>query len=117
MSLLSIPWCNCMKTAASENLPEDIPPYDMDHLMAEVMLFVDWFLPAVSDRDVGQVARGDYEAVWQETLAALATKRETLVLRDYHVDNLMWLPRSDRYRAMRAIGFPGTHFRAPERTI
>ena len=80
------------ETAASENLPEDIPPYDMDHLMAEVMLFVDWFLPAVSDRDVGQVARGDYEAVWQETLAALATKRETLVLRDYHVDNLMWLP-------------------------
>ena len=31
------------ETAASENLPEDIPPYDMDHLMAEVMLFVDWF--------------------------------------------------------------------------
>ena len=79
------------ETAAPENLPADIPPYDMDRLMAEVMLFVDWYVPAASDRNLGQVARGDYEAVWQETFAALASRRETLVLRDYHVDNLMWL--------------------------
>ena len=79
------------QTTAPENLPADIPSYDMDRLMAEVMLFVDWYVPTVSGRNLGQVARCDYEAVWQETFAALATKRETLVLRDYHVDNLMWL--------------------------
>ncbi len=79
------------ETAAPENLPAGIPPYDMKRLVGEVMLFVDWYLPAVSGRNLGQVARGDYEAVWHETFAAIATKRETLVLRDYHVDNLMWL--------------------------
>jgi len=78
--------------SSPETAPAGTPPYDMKKLMAEADILVDWFLPAVTGEEAGIVARGDYEAVWGESLAAVATRRETLVLRDFHVDNLMWLP-------------------------
>lgn len=78
--------------SSADSAPAEIPPYDLACLMAEAMLLVDWYLPAVTGVEIGGVARGDYEAVWREALAAVAGRRETLVLRDFHVDNLMWLP-------------------------
>lgn len=77
--------------ASADSAPADVPDYDLDKLITEAMLFVDWYLPAVTGEPVGSVARDDYEAVWREALAAAAHKRETIVLRDFHVDNLMWL--------------------------
>lgn len=78
--------------SSADRVPAGTPAYDMDRLMAEALLFADWYLPAVTGRSLGGVAHGDYEAVWREVFAEIAARRETLVLRDYHVDNLMWLP-------------------------
>lgn len=78
--------------SSPETAPAGTPPYNMERLMAETALLIDWFFPAVSGEEAGVVARGDYEAVWGESLAAVAHRRETLVLRDFHVDNMMWLP-------------------------
>ncbi len=77
--------------SSAKTAPPEIPPYDMETLLAEAMLFVDWYMPAVG-APVSDTVRKAYEAAWRTAFAGVAEKRETLVLRDYHVDNLMWLP-------------------------
>ncbi len=70
----------------------DLPPYDMATLMREVMLFVEWFAPVMRPNDDLTGFRTEYDRLWRAALSPVATKRDTLVLRDYHVDNLMLLP-------------------------
>ena len=68
------------------------PDYDMGVLLKELELFSDWFAPAVappgfSARDFAQ----GFFALWREALAPVASRFETLILRDFHIDNLMLL--------------------------
>ena len=65
------------------------PRYDMDLLMGEAALFIDWFVPAARGHGVAADERQAYLSAWRDVLAPLARKYETFVLRDYHVDNLM----------------------------
>lgn len=78
--------------SSADAVPAGTPAYDMDRLMAEVRLLPEWFLPTVSRTALSDKALAGYDAAWQQAFAEIAHRRETLVLRDYHVDNLMWLP-------------------------
>lgn len=74
-------------------IPEGLPSYDHPRLLAEAMLLFDWYLPAVMGRRGTVAAQREYVTVWLgNILPALSELPPTLVLRDYHVDNLMWLP-------------------------
>ncbi len=72
-----------------------LPAYDEERYLAEATLLTDWYLPALSGGDTDPAIRADYVAGWREVLAAAVSGPQTLVLRDYHVDNLMWLPERD----------------------
>ncbi|MFC3053607.1 aminoglycoside phosphotransferase family protein [Kordiimonas pumila] len=67
----------------------DVPPYDMAVYLREVNLFTEWFIPAVYGREVTAAEQTRWQEAWQAVLAPLASDRSSLVLRDYHVDNLM----------------------------
>lgn len=73
--------------------PSDLPPYDMALLLAETELLLDWRFPEVAGRPVGDAARRTWQDAWATVLQPVADARAVLVLRDYHVDNLIWLPR------------------------
>ena len=73
---------------AAEAVPEGLPPYDDKRFCDEAALLTDWFLPAMGAAPV-PAARDRYLALWRDALAAVSDAPETLVLRDYHVDNLM----------------------------
>ncbi len=81
--------------ASAENAPAGTLPYDMDRLLQEAMLLVEWYLPAVTGQPVAAADAATYADAWRQAFAGVAGRRETLVLRDYHVDNLMWLPKRD----------------------
>ncbi|MGB0551998.1 MAG: aminoglycoside phosphotransferase family protein [Alphaproteobacteria bacterium] len=74
--------------------PGDIPPYDDTQLLDEAALLVDWFLPALRGCETSDGLRREYLSLWRDVLALDHGVPATLVLRDYHVDNLMHL--SDR---------------------
>jgi hypothetical protein len=72
-----------------------VAAYDPDALLIEAELLIDWFLPAfgpaVSERD-----RESYRAAWADALRTVSQPpRPVWVLRDFHVDNLFWLPDRD----------------------
>ena len=73
------------RAAESRDTPE-IPPYDAEKLLGEAALLVDWYRP------LGSGLREEYLALWQAVLPDAVVSSPTLVLRDYHVDNLMLLP-------------------------
>ncbi|MFC4348011.1 aminoglycoside phosphotransferase family protein [Kordiimonas lipolytica] len=67
----------------------DVPPYDMAALLREAELFVDWFVPAFRGSEASKTEKQRYMDAWQGALKDVARVRSALVLRDYHVDNLM----------------------------
>ncbi|MGE0724035.1 MAG: aminoglycoside phosphotransferase family protein [Alphaproteobacteria bacterium] len=66
--------------------------YDLARMLDEATVMVDWFLPSATGHAPPPGLREDYLARWADVLAAAPLGPPTLVLRDYHVDNLMWLP-------------------------
>ena len=70
-----------------------LPPYDEARLLGEAALLVDWYLPAILGAPANSSLREEYLALWRAVLPqAVEPFAPTLVLRDFHVDNLMLLP-------------------------
>ncbi len=70
---------------------DDVPPYDAAVLEREAALLTDWWLPAVSG-DVSPDLRAEYLGLIAEATVDVEADRSALVLRDYHAENLLWLP-------------------------
>jgi N-acetylmuramate 1-kinase len=75
-----------LQQAAELRGTPEIPPYDIERLLVEAALLVDWYRPLESR------LREEYIALWRAVLPDAMVSPPTLVLRDYHVDNLMLLP-------------------------
>ena len=69
-----------------------IPPYDLDALLIEVELMLDWYLPHCGKSGLAASARGSFINAWKAVLAEVMLAPRTWVLRDFHSPNLMWLP-------------------------
>ena len=68
-----------------------VPPYDDALLTRELGLFPEWWARRQLAADDAFAA--EYHAHWTALLGRVRAVPETLVLRDYHVDNLMVLAR------------------------
>lgn len=82
-----------------------VPPYDDERLSNEAALLVDWYLPAVRGAPAAPGLREEYLALWRDTFAVARAAPGTLVLRDYHVDNLMLLGGRDGVAACGLLDF------------
>jgi N-acetylmuramate 1-kinase len=89
---------------AATGLPE-LPPYDEERLLAEAVLLVDWYMPAVLGKASSAALRDEYLSLWRALLPTAPTLPPTLVLRDFHIDNLMLLPDRPRVRACGLLDF------------
>ncbi|HLY46890.1 MAG TPA: phosphotransferase [Stellaceae bacterium] len=85
--------------------PPTLPLYDEARLLAEAALLADWYAPSVLGAALPAAAREDYLARWQAVLAQAALPSTTLVLRDFHVDNLMLLPGRPAVRGCGLLDF------------
>lgn len=79
----------------TQGLSTQLSPYDTARLLAEAVLLVDWYAPAALGARLPGAQRDEYLAAWRAILPQATLSADTLVLRDYHVDNLMLL--SDRH--------------------
>jgi aminoglycoside/choline kinase family phosphotransferase len=70
--------------------PSGLAVYDADRLQDEAMLLVDWTLPAIGIA-ADSAVRDSYRQAWHEVLPLAFGVAQGLVLRDFHVDNLMRL--------------------------
>ena len=94
-----------LQRAAGARDLRDLPPYDAARLLAEAALLVDWYMPATIGKPLGDGLRDEYLALWRAVLPLAELPADTLVLRDYHVDNLMLLPHRFGVRGCGLLDF------------
>ena len=69
----------------------ELPRYDIDALLIEAELLLDWYLPKLEAK-VSDAKRDSYRALWRDALLPVVGAAPTWVLRDFHSPNLLWLP-------------------------
>ena len=82
-----------------------LPAYDETRLLDETLLLPDWALPALRGTATAADARDSYIEAWHSVLPRTRTGPDCLVLRDYHVDNLMLLDGRDSIAACGLLDF------------
>lgn len=85
--------------------PGDLPAYDLDLLLTETDIFLDWRYAEAAGHEAPDEARQAWRDAWAACLTPVARDRSVLVLRDYHVDNLIWLPEREGLRRVGLLDF------------
>lgn len=70
-----------------------LPSYDDERLLTEALLLTDWYIPEMIGGTLTEAARQDYVRIWRNLIPSARRVPETIVLRDFHVDNLLRLDR------------------------
>lgn len=67
----------------------DLPRYDEGPLFMELEMFTDWFAPVIDPQIDVAAFRAEFLGLWRSALEPVVRQTDALVLRDFHVDNLM----------------------------
>jgi len=78
--------------------------YDEAALLAEMDLCHDWYAKDFG-REITADMRAEFTAVWQQVLPLLAAHPRGLALRDFHAENLFWLPAREATAKVGLIDF------------
>ena len=86
-----------MLSALHQRLPRDqlagLRDFDIDSAVAQVSRLLDWYWPAIHGGDPSAPIRNGFEAAWRAVLPSWNALPRSLVLFDFHVDNLLLLDR------------------------
>ncbi len=82
-----------------------IKNYDTAAMTDEISWFIDWYAPALWQRKVTADERAEFQTIVRGVFDSLPFIRPTLLLRDFHVDNFMWLPVRDGLRRCGILDF------------
>lgn len=90
------------------NLPQNslsLPPYNDELYLREISLFADWFMPQFLGMKKATDLRYEYMEIWQKILCSFPLKQNVFVHRDFHADNLMWLPERNNTKRVGLLDF------------
>ena len=82
-----------------------LPVYDIDAMMIEVELALDWYAPAIARGAPSSGARMQFLGLWREILSAPLAEPLTWTLRDYHSPNIHWLAERNGLSRLGLIDF------------
>ena len=89
----------------SQGRDHAIPPFDLEALLIEVELLVDWYVPHIVGSLMSASARAEFVNLWSECLTEVLAGPTTWTLRDYHSPNLIWLPDRQGIQRVGLIDF------------
>ena len=79
--------------------------YDTAALLAETDLLIEWFAPLALGRAMTDDEVAEHRKLWRTVLDSLGATRRVFVHRDYHAQNLLWLPARDGVARVGLIDF------------
>jgi len=91
--------------AVADDAAMPLLSYDPVALSEEVKLLTDWYLPEGLDAPVDSALENEFNTLWRGTLDRLTHREDVLILRDYHADNLLWLPERDGLARLGLLDF------------
>ncbi len=87
-------------------------PYDDLALVGETQLLLDWYAPHFGHA-VSAPARAAIDAAWRAVFEMLGALAPVLVLRDFHADNLIWMPERGPIANIGLLDFQDAVFGSP----
>jgi aminoglycoside/choline kinase family phosphotransferase len=94
--------------AGEAGLDQDALPlfvYDEIALIAETDLMLEWFFPLGLGRPATEAEYEEHRALWKAALDAIHGSDIVFVHRDYHAQNLIWLPEREGLGRVGLIDF------------
>ncbi len=82
-----------------------LPTYDIEAMLIEVELIIDWYATAIARTAVPSGARMQFLGVWREILNPILAEPTTWTLRDFHSPNLHWLHEREGIARIGLIDF------------
>ncbi|MFW2343005.1 N-acetylmuramate/N-acetylglucosamine kinase AmgK [Brevundimonas sp.] len=79
--------------------------YDATALQAGADLFIEWMPKLVPTLDFSPDARAEWQAVWAPVATMGEARAGVIAHRDYHAENLLWLPGREGFRRVGLIDF------------
>jgi aminoglycoside/choline kinase family phosphotransferase len=80
--------------------PKDLRVYHPEKMLEDIGLFLEWRTPTISE-----AGKAEFKTVWREVLPLAHQVPTSLLLRDYHVANLMLLPNRQGVRQAGLLDF------------
>ena len=93
------------KTPEKVQITSSLAAYNTKTLLGEVHLLTDWYIPYVTTESLAPEAMVAYKVVWEELFDYVQSQPKCLVLRDFHVDNLLSLDEKAGIRACGLLDF------------
>jgi aminoglycoside/choline kinase family phosphotransferase len=73
--------------------PENLLKYDINILIKESNLLTDWYLPNAIGTPLSETLIDEFQNILSKTFSKVPSNNPVLVMRDYHAENLIWLPK------------------------
>lgn len=87
-------------------LPTGVEEYSIDLMISEALLFTKWYIPVFNGEEMDQKLEEEYIDIWKNLLPiANQLPNKSLILRDYHADNLMWLASREGLQKVGLLDF------------
>jgi N-acetylmuramate 1-kinase len=107
--------CDCLLDLHSKPVLKDTQQYNHALLFREVMLLIEWYLP-LQKRSISKEDVATFKHLWFQVFDQLSQSKSlrnhlqknedpVLVLRDYHADNLMVLPKRNGIKKVGLLDF------------
>jgi len=102
--LLYLGAVQCLSKIHKKELPICIPIYDNKYLLKELDIFIEWFFKEHNIK-LANLALIEWNKAWKKYLKDINKNNTKLVLRDFHADNLFWLPERNDVKKIGLIDF------------
>ncbi|HEX2554390.1 MAG TPA: tRNA (adenosine(37)-N6)-threonylcarbamoyltransferase complex ATPase subunit type 1 TsaE [Microvirga sp.] len=89
----------------SEERDHALPPFDLEALLIEAELLLDWYMPHILGVRPSGSVRAEFVNLWSDALMEVVAAPPTWTLRDYHSPNLIWLPERQGLARVGLIDF------------
>ena len=89
----------------SKNLENKLPKYTNKKLIEEVLLFLQWYWPAIYKKPPKKKIINEFIKIWKNLLNQNLKTKKVLVHRDFHIDNLFFLKKRKNLKACGLIDF------------
>jgi aminoglycoside/choline kinase family phosphotransferase len=80
---------NVLHSVKNCQRPMAIEDYTPTKLLAEVEIFIDWYWPYAKGGAAPAIAKKPFMALWENLFQSMPQTPKTIVMRDFHSDNLM----------------------------
>lgn len=87
----------------------EVPLFSNDILLDAAMLLPEWYSKLIDYK----IDAESYAKIWQEIIQQLPDIGKTLVLRDFHAENLLWLPKRQTYQKVGLLDFQDAMIGSP----